>query len=131
VRWVGKPAAVHIVNIYAYNYRQLGHGIDATEGNLPVACPKEFPAPPDHLLCDPPQADSAWFVLIAFTISKVGRYHLNRVKIGYITNGHPGWQYQNLTITIRVHDPPWPGPIPRSPSRPSADNRRLSRARGG
>jgi hypothetical protein len=63
----------------------------------------------------PPQADSAWFVLIAFTISKVGRYHLNRVKIGYTTNGHRGWQYQNLNITIRVHDPAWPGPVPPLP----------------
>ncbi len=115
VRWVDKPAAAHIVNVYAYNYRQLGFGIDSGEGNLPVACPKEFRPRPVSFFVTPPHADSAWFVVIAFTFNKVGRYHLNRVKIGYTTNGHQDWQYQNLNITIRVHNPPWPGPIPPLP----------------
>lgn len=115
VRWVNKPAAAHILNIYAYNYQQLGHGIDATEGNLPVDCPKEFHPRPVGSFTVPPHADSAWFVLIAFTIGKAGIYHLDRVKIGYTTDGHQGWQYQNLNITIRVHNPPWPGPMPRLP----------------
>lgn len=116
VQWVNQPAAAHILNIYAYNYRRIGHGIDATEGNLPVECPSEFRPSPISSFVTPPHADAAWFIVIAFTINKIGLYHLDRVKISYTTDGHQGWQYQYLNITINVHNPPWPGrlPLPKS-----------------
>jgi hypothetical protein len=115
IQLVNQPAAVHLISIDAYNYRQLGHGIDSAEGNLPIACPHEFHPSPITSFTTPPHADSAWFILIAFTIGKVGTYHLGKIKIGYTTAGHDGWQYQNLGVTINVHNPPWPGPIPPLP----------------
>src|SRR6266851_4299501 len=42
VRWVNKPAAVHILNVNAYTYAAVGHGIISGEGNLPIACPNQY-----------------------------------------------------------------------------------------
>jgi hypothetical protein len=40
------------------------------------------------------------------------------IDLGVVRDrGHQGWQYQNLNITMRVHNPPWPGPIPPLPGR--------------
>ncbi len=112
VRWVNKPAAVHIVSISAYTYAAIGHGIISGEGNLPVACPDEYHPRPLSAAATPPHHDSKWFVVIAFTISKVGTYHMNRLKIGYTTHGRHGWQYQNLDTKFTVVNPPLPGPVP-------------------
>jgi hypothetical protein len=67
---------------------------------------------PSRAAVTPPHADSPLFVVLTFTISKVGIYHMNRVKIGYATDGHRGWQYQNIDTTFKVVNPPLPGPVP-------------------
>jgi len=51
-------------------------------------------------------------VVISFSIAKPGFYHFNRVKIRYVTDGHRGWQYQNLETSYKVVNPPLPGPVP-------------------
>ncbi len=112
VQWVDKPAAVHILNIYAYTYGAVGHGIISGEGNLPIACPLQYHPSPVSAAVTPAHADSAWLVVIAFTISKVGTYLMNRLKINYVTHGHHGWQYQYLDTTFKVVNPPLPGPVP-------------------
>jgi hypothetical protein len=112
VRWVDQPAAARIVSMYAYTYSSVGYGVTGGEGNLPIACPDLFHPSAVTAAVTAPRADSRWFVVITFTISRVGVYHMNRVKIGYMTNGHKGWQYQNIDTTYAVVNPPMPGPVP-------------------
>jgi hypothetical protein len=112
VKWVGQPAAAHVLNIYAYNYRQVGHGLNSLEGNLPVACPRQYRPHPISSFTTPPHSDAAWFMVIAFTINKLGHYAMNRVKITYTADGHQGWQYLNINQKFTVVNPPLPGPVP-------------------
>jgi len=112
VKWVHQPAAAHIISVYAYTYADVGYGIVGGEGNLPVACPSQFHPSPVRAAVTPPHADSPWMVVITFSISKLGTYHMKRVKLGYVTDGHRGWQYQNLDTTFTVVNPPLPGPVP-------------------
>ena len=44
--------------------------------------------------------------------SKPGRYYLKRIRIDYTTDGHQGWQYQDIDTTVVISDPPDPGPKP-------------------
>ena len=112
VQWVGQPAAVHILNVYAYNARQTRGWVNSMVGELPVACPEQYrPSQPSSLNI-PAHTESDWYLVIAFTISKLGRYHLDRVKITYTTGGHEGWEYQNLNQEFTVVNPPMPGPVP-------------------
>ena len=112
VQWVDQPIAAHILNIYAYNARQTHAWVNSLEGDLPVACPKQYRPRMPSSLTIPAHTASDWYVVIAFTISKLGRYYLNRVKITYTVGGHEGWQYQNLNHEITVVNPPLPGPVP-------------------
>jgi hypothetical protein len=50
----------------------------------------------------PPHSDSPWNVMLAITFTKPGRYHLVRARLSYTTDGHSGWQDQNLDTTITV-----------------------------
>jgi hypothetical protein len=59
----------------------------------------------------PPHGSSSWFVVIAFTISKPGRYNLRRVRIDYTAAG-PGWLYIAINTTVVITNPPDPGPTP-------------------
>jgi hypothetical protein len=49
-----------------------------------------------------PNADSAWFVVIAFRVSKPGNVELPLVRIDYTTNGHAGWQFQNPSTQMKI-----------------------------
>ena len=112
VQWVDQPAVAHILNIYAYNARQTHGWVNSLEGDLPVACPKQYRPRPPSSFAIPAHTSSDWYIVIAFTIGKLGRYYLNRVKITYTTGGHEGWQYQNLNQEFTVVNPPMPGPVP-------------------
>lgn len=111
-QWVNKPAAVRILSVNAYTYAAVGHGIISGEGNLPIACPNQYHPSPIGAAITPPHADSPWFVVIAFTITKVGTYRMNQLKISYVTRGRHNWQYQYLNTKITVVNPPLPGPVP-------------------
>jgi hypothetical protein len=65
----------------------------------------------------PPHCGSRWFVVISFSIAKPEFCHFNRVKIRYVTDGHRGWQYQNLYPSHKIVNPPLPGPVPIHRSR--------------
>jgi hypothetical protein len=52
---------------------------------------------------------------VSFTLNKPGKYHLNRVRVDYVTNGHRGSQYQDTNATVTVKNPPLPGPKPLPP----------------
>src|SRR5579859_1979535 len=112
VRWVDQPASARIISVRAYTYAQVGHGFIGAEGSLPIACPRQYKPVPVTSVVTPAHGDSRWFVVVTFTIAKVGFYHLNRVKIGYVTAGHRGWQYQNLYTSYKIVNPPLPGPVP-------------------
>jgi hypothetical protein len=112
VQWVNQPTAAHVDSVDAYTYAAVGHGFISGEGNLPVACANQYRPSPVTAAVIPPHAASRWFVVIAFTISKVGTYRMERFKIGYVTDGHKGWQYQNIDTTLKVVNPPLPGPVP-------------------
>lgn len=112
VQWVDQPAVTHVLNIYAYNARQTHGWVNSLEGDLPVSCPKQYRPRLPRLLTIPAHTSSDWYIVIAFTISKLGRYYLNRVKITYTADGHEGWQYQNLNQEFTVVNPPMPGPVP-------------------
>jgi len=112
VQWVNQPAAAKIINVRAYRYDDLGHGFLGDEGNLPIACPNEYIPHPVSAVITPPHSDSDWFVVVTFTMKRPGIYHFDRVKIRYVSDGHHGWQYQNLDTRYTIVNPPLPGPLP-------------------
>jgi len=97
VSLVSVPGAVHVLNVYAHQ----GMGVGIIEGDLLKLC-RQYPPYPLTDVLVPPHSDSTWKVVLAITFIKPGRYQLGRVKIYYTTNGHQGWQYQNLNTIIYV-----------------------------
>lgn len=81
-------------------------------GNRPVACPSQYYPSPIRPAIIPPHADSQWFVLVTFAIAKVGIYHMNRLKIGYLIQARHGCQYQNIDATFMVVTRLCPGRFP-------------------
>jgi hypothetical protein len=110
VHLVGAPAAVHVVNVRAYLWRQVGVAWQAAAfGDLPSQCPREFKPHPVTVVTTRPRSDSDWMVIIALTVSKPGIYHLHKIKITYITNGKKGWQYQYFDTVIHAYRGHLPG----------------------
>lgn len=70
-------------------------------GNLLAKCP-QMGAHPLTADVTPPYATAQLNIVLAVTFARPGRYDLHRVKIGYITDGHHGWQYQNLNTTMEI-----------------------------
>jgi hypothetical protein len=117
VRFADPPPSLHLLNVTAYSYKDTHYtGIISQAGVLPKVCPREYRPHPISVVTVPPRRNAAWLVVLAFTISRPGVYHLNRVRIGYETSGHGGWQYQDINATITVKNPPLPGPRPLPPS---------------
>ena len=107
---VSPPAAIHVLNVRAYKWRQVGAGyIQDAFGDLPKQCPREFKPHPVTAVVTRPRSDSDWMIVIALTISKPGTYHLHKVKISYIADGKKGWQYQNFDTKIRAFRGHFPG----------------------
>lgn len=109
---VGAPSELRILNVRAYNYKQTKETVLSQLGDLTKECPRTFRPRPISSYTTPPHGASSWFVVIAFTISKPGRYHLGRVRISYTAAGHEGWQYLDIDTTMTVTNPPKPGPTP-------------------
>lgn len=106
VRWervslVSIPPAVHLDRVFAY---PPGPGIGIVDGNIFKNCPDNKPDPITAAVA-PPHAEMQWNVVIALTFTKPGRYDLRRVKIFYATDGHRGWQYQDLNTTLVISTP--------------------------
>jgi hypothetical protein len=110
--FVSPPSDLHILNVRAYNYRQAKETVLGQSGDLAKECPHLFKPKPISSYLTPPHGSSSWFIVIAFTISKPGRYNLKRVRIDYTDAGHPGWQYIAINTTVVITNPPDPGPTP-------------------
>jgi hypothetical protein len=116
VTFVSPPAVLHVLNVRAYNYKQTKDVPIGGAGDLAKECPHLFQPKPINSYVIPRRGASSWFVVIAFTISKPGRYYLRRVRIDYTAAGHHGWQYIDIDTTMIVTNPPDPGPRPLPPS---------------
>ena len=98
VSLVSVPAAVRLVSVTAHS----GQPVGVITGNLVRLCRTSYPSHPVAEAVTPPHANSNWFLVMAITFARPGRYNLRRVKIYYTTGGHADWQYQNLFTTIYV-----------------------------
>jgi hypothetical protein len=112
VRFVRPPKTLHLLNVYAYSYKDTHYGLISQGGVLSKECPKNFKPHALNSVTFPGHHDPPWLVVLAFTLNKPGVYHLKQVRIDYVTNGHRGWQYQSTNATITVKNPPLPGPRP-------------------
>lgn len=112
VSFTASPAALHVINVRAYNYKHTKNVPLGGSGDLAKECPHEYQPQPINSYVIPPHGAASWFVVIAFTISKPGRYFLKRVRIDYTAGGHQGWQYEEIDTTMIVSNPPKPGPTP-------------------
>jgi hypothetical protein len=103
---------VHTLNVRAYNSNQTGATTLGGLGDLSMECPTTYLPHSVSSYVTPAHSDTPWFIVIAFTISKPGRYYLGRLILRYRTGTREGWQYQNINATVIVKDPPRPGPRP-------------------
>jgi hypothetical protein len=102
--------------VRAYDYRQTKETVTGGAGDLARECPDLFKPKPINSYITPPHGASSWFVVIAFTISKPGRYYLGKVRVDYTAEGEPGWQYIAIDTTMIIANPPDPGPMPEPSS---------------
>jgi hypothetical protein len=103
VSLVSVPSAVHVRSVTAYRY---GIAIGTDLGDLLKHCRKQDRP---YRLADVvtrPHSDSDWYLVIAMTFTKPGRYYLDRAKIYYTVDGQQGWQYENLGTTMDITAPP-------------------------
>jgi hypothetical protein len=117
IRFVDPPRALRMLNVLAYSYQDTYYtGIISQAGVLYEECPHEYK--PHHLgsVTFPAKSDPPWLVVLSFALTEPGIYHLSKVRIDYVTDGHSGWQYQDTNATITVKNPPLPGPRPLPPS---------------
>jgi hypothetical protein len=70
---------VKLLNVRAYSIRQVG--------DLAEECPHQFVRHPIGSFTVAPGKPADYFVVVAFTISMPGSYHIDRVKIYYTTRG--------------------------------------------
>ena len=99
VRLVSLPSGVHLRSVTAYN-SDLAIGL--ANGDLLRYCRSVYRPFPVSDAIMPAHFESRWNIVLAITFAKPGRYHLGRAKIFYSTNGHAGWQYQNLNTTLTI-----------------------------
>jgi hypothetical protein len=88
---------VHLRYVLAFRYG-AGGGLGLATGDM-HRCQGAYPV---TAVMAPPHAQSAWYVVMAVTFANPGRYYIGRAKISYTTNGHQGWQYQNLFTTMLI-----------------------------
>jgi hypothetical protein len=101
VRLLDPPKGLRVVSETAYLWAPIGvPQTFGAAGDLPKECPKEYVPHPVTAAITPPHAYSDWIVVLALQFAKPGRYYLGRVRISYLDDGKPGWQYQNMHITI-------------------------------
>jgi hypothetical protein len=105
IRWLrvaGAPRSLRMDSVVAYKYQGRG-GLAITDGNLLKGpCRRSMRPYPVTDAAVPPHQASGWFFILGFTITRPGRYYINRIKIGYTTQGHKAWQYQYLFTTFHI-----------------------------
>jgi hypothetical protein len=98
IRLVGTTAAVHLRSVTAYR----GNGVGIVDGDLLKLCRRSYRPYPVTDAVTQPHSNSRWFIVIAVTFTRPGRYLLHRVRIDYTANGQDGWQYQNLNTALTI-----------------------------
>jgi hypothetical protein len=112
VSFVDPPAALKMGRVYAVSFADSHDtGVISEVGVLYLECPHFFRAHPLSVVTIRPHSSSRWLVIVSFTFSRPGVYHLNRVRVDYTTAGRHGWQDQSVNTTATVRNPPRPGPI--------------------
>jgi hypothetical protein len=107
VRLVSAPPSARIRMITGYLPVHGGEVLAFGLGNYVQHCRRSMKPYPLTSVVTPPHTDSRWYLVLSLTFSMPGRYHLRRVRIDYTTtDGHAGWQYQNLnqTMIITLHN---------------------------
>jgi hypothetical protein len=99
---VGLPRGVQVLSTEAYSYTLVRHGIAGDIGDLPKMNPAEYVPLPVSSVVTEPHSYAPDFVVIALSIHHPGRFALNVLRIDYVVDGHSGWQYQNLDLTITI-----------------------------
>lgn len=99
VTLVDVPPAVHLLGVTAHP--GLATGI--VFGNLATRCRTTYPSYPVTDAVARPHSQSNWYLVLAITFAKPGRYDLRSVKISYTTGGQDGWQYQNVFTIVEVN----------------------------
>lgn len=102
VRLLDPPKGVRLVSVTAYpQVPEYGAQEFGASGDLAKECPKFYPSPHQvSAAVTAPHAYSDWTVMLALQFSKPGRYYLSQIRINYLADGKPGWQDQNLHLTI-------------------------------
>jgi hypothetical protein len=116
VSFVSPPDALRVLNVRAYDYKHTRDVPVGGAGDLAKECPGLYEPRPPGSYVTPPHGASSWFVVIAFAISKPGRYYLGKVRVDYTAGGHPGWQYIAIDTTMIIANPPDPGLTPEPSS---------------
>jgi len=100
VRLLAPPKGVRVVSETAYSESSGATSGFGDSGDLPKECPKEYEPHPLADAVTPPHAYSNWIIVTALSFAKPGRYYFGQERIDYLADGKPGWQVQNLHITI-------------------------------
>jgi hypothetical protein len=101
--WVVLPPqrGVRADSVTAYRYQ--GSAIGGLLGNLLKGkCRRIYVPHPVTDVVVRPHTKPAWYVVVGFTLTRPGTYHVNRVKIGYRVGRDRGWQWQNLNMTVHA-----------------------------
>lgn len=101
VRLLAPPKGVYVVSETAYRWSVNGvtPGF-GDSGDLPKECPKTYKPHAVTAAVTAPHAYSNWIIVLALHFAKPGRYYFDQERINYLADGKPGWQVQNLHITI-------------------------------
>jgi len=101
VRLVSHSPAVRVRSITAYVYGPEG-GIGLGHGDLRKYCRKIDKPYLVNSVTIAPRAVSRWYLVIAMTFTRAGRYQLSRVRIDYVASERADWQSQNLNTTVVI-----------------------------
>ncbi|MHB1597055.1 MAG: hypothetical protein ACYCO9_22890 [Streptosporangiaceae bacterium] len=106
VSLVSAPPSVHLRMVTGYLPIRGGEVLAFAIGNYVQHCRRVMRPYRLTSVINPPHQHSRWYLVISLNFSKPGHYYLRRVRIDYTTNGHQGWQYQNLnqTMIITLHN---------------------------
>jgi hypothetical protein len=99
VSLVSVPRAVQVRSVTAYRF---GIAVGMGTGDLLKYCRKQDRPYQLADVVTRPQSDWDWYLVIAMSFTKPGRYNLGRAKISYTSDGHQGWQYLNLNMTMVI-----------------------------
>jgi hypothetical protein len=107
---VSPNPAVHLVSTSVFNSAHT-NGFPAEKvGDLPKECPLGYVPSPVKSLTVKPHQFSHLFAVVAIRITRPGRYLIRKIRIDYTTPSGPGWQYWSSNMTLKVSNPPLPGP---------------------